>query len=363
MSVIISELSSIQINTLSKRIPYFELSYEKISHKKVFPIDYSVYIAIPTGKKYCAWFSFDKTKDVCYLIQLIKNKKIQKIGIANIEFPFTLSLGTMLYGTMYNTIFIIEDIFYYKGICLKNVNFNEKFSCIKKILQELTVFNKNQITFAIPCMWKIEKSFFNNDDSFFQSKVEYIKQNTNYCVHHIQFRKMTEISPYINININVFTSTSQNKNNNINELTSLNHDNPNQLPPPTPLESVFINTFKPLYKQYVVFCVVADIQFDIYHLYAINAFNKFVYYNVACVPDLKTSVYMNSLFRNIRENNNIDYIEESDDESDFENISNDKYVDLNKHINMECIFNFKFKKWIPVQVASKNASIVNILSI
>jgi len=72
MSAIINELSSIQINTLSKRIPYFELSYEKISHKKVFPNDYSVYTAIPTGKKYCAWFSFDKSKDVCYLIQLIK---------------------------------------------------------------------------------------------------------------------------------------------------------------------------------------------------------------------------------------------------------------------------------------------------
>jgi hypothetical protein len=355
MSAIINELSSIQINTLSKRIPYFELSYEKISHKKVFPIDYSVYIAIPTGKKYCAWFSFDKSKDVCYLIQLIKNKKIQKIGIANIDFPFTLSLGTMLYGTIYNTIFIVEDIFYYKGICLKNVNFNEKFSCIKKILQELTVFNKNPITFAIPCMWKIEKSFFNNDDSFFQSKVEYIKQNTNYNVHHIQFRKMTEISPYINININVFTSST------INEVTLLNDNNYNQFPHPTPLEYVFINTFKPLYKKSVVFCVVPDIQFDIYHLYAINSCNNFVYYNVACVPDLKTSVFMNSLFRNIRENNNIDYIEESDDESDFENISNNKYVDLNKHINMECVFHFKFKKWIPVQVANKKALVVNIL--
>ena len=35
---------------------------------------------------------------------------------------------------------------------------------------------------------------------------------------------------------------------------------------------------------------------------------------------------MNSLFRNIKENKNIDYIEESEDESDFENTSEDKYV-------------------------------------
>jgi hypothetical protein len=357
MNVVINELNSFQINNISKRIPHFELSYEKISHKKVFPIDYSVYIAIPTGKKYCVWFSFDKSNDACYLIQLNKNKKIQKMGIAKIDFPFTLALGTMLYGTMYNNIFIIEDIFYYKGICLKNVNFNEKFSCIKKILQSLIPFNKNKIIFAIPCMWKIEKSFFNNNDAFFQSKIEHIKQNTNYVVHHIQFRKTTEISPYINVSINIFSPT-QNKHSdgNLSEETIHENDPLYTLPKP-----VFINSFKPLYKQSAVFRVVADIQFDIYHLYAIDASNQFVYYNIACIPDLKTSVFMNSLFRNIRENNNIDYIEESDDEFDFENVSNDKYVNLEKHFNMECIFHFKFKKWIPIRVASENNSIVNIL--
>jgi hypothetical protein len=165
MSTIVKELNSFQINALSKRMPHFELSYEKISHKKVFPIDYSLYMAIPTGKKYCAWFSFDKANDACYFIQLNKNKKIQKMEIVNIEFPFTFALGTMLYGTLYDNFFIIEDIFYYKGICLKNVIFNEKFSCIKKILQEMNSFNKNKIVFALPCMWKIEKSFFNNNEA------------------------------------------------------------------------------------------------------------------------------------------------------------------------------------------------------
>ena len=52
---------------------------------------------------------------------------------------------------------------------------------------------------------------------------------------------------------------------------------------------------------------------------------------------------MNDLFRNIRENQNLDYIEESDDEDDFENIAADKYVDLHKMIPMEFLFNGKFK--------------------
>ena len=28
----------------------------------------------------------------------------------------------------------------------------------------------------------------------------------------------------------------------------------------------------------------------------------------------------------------------------------DKFVDLNKIIKMRCIFNYKFKKWVPVSV-------------
>ena len=48
------------------------------------------------------------------------------------------------------------------------------------------------------------------------------------------------------------------------------------------------------------------------------------------IPDYKTSVMLNKIFRKIRENDNLDYIEESDDEDDFQNTEPDKYVDLKK---------------------------------
>mgnify|MGYP003328747202 CR=1 FL=1 len=51
------------------------------------------------------------------------------------------------------------------------------------------------------------------------------------------------------------------------------------------------------------------------------------YYNIMFIPDYKTSVMMNNIFRKIKENKNLDYIEESDDEDDFQNIDIDKYVD------------------------------------
>jgi hypothetical protein len=107
-------------------------------------------------------------------------------------------------------------------------------------------------------------------------------------------------------------------------------------------------------KKYKIFIVSADIQNDIYNLVDPDADNDVLNYNVsnkliASIPDYKTSVIMNALFRNIKENRSLDALEESDDEDEFENTNIDKFVDLTKKIKMKCIFNYKFKKWTPVE--------------
>jgi hypothetical protein len=126
--------------------------------------------------------------------------------------------------------------------------------------------------------------------------------------------------------------------------------------------TTYVSDFtKPRYKEPVCFMVRADIQFDIYHLYAWSyKLSKQVYYGVACIPNYKTSVMMNGMFRKIRENTNLDYIEESDDEEDFQNNAEDKYVDLEKKVNMICTFHWKFKKWVPVRVSEPRAKLVVI---
>jgi hypothetical protein len=63
---------------------------------------------------------------------------------------------------------------------------------------------------------------------------------------------------------------------------------------------------------------------------------------------------MNSLFRNIPENTCLDKVEESDDEDDFENIQETKYVDLDRKILMECKFDPKFRRWIPLRPIYEN---------
>jgi hypothetical protein len=117
---------------------------------------------------------------------------------------------------------------------------------------------------------------------------------------------------------------------------------------------------KPQYRYPAIFQVTADIQFDIYHLFAYGKNNQRIYYNVAYVPNYNTSVFLNGLFRKIRENANLDYIEESDDEEDFQNMNEDKYVDTNKTILMECMFDRKFKRWTPVRVMDKRSKVVHI---
>ena len=91
-----------------------------------------------------------------------------------------------------------------------------------------------------------------------------------------------------------------------------------------------------------IFKVKAELTADTYSLYSL-ADNKYV--GTAMVPTYKCSVMLNSLFRSIKENANLDLLEESDDESEFENTNLDKFVDLEKTIQMECVFSKKFQKW------------------
>ena len=68
------ELEQIQIDTIMERLPDFELSYETVSHKKVY--NYDIAMAIPFGKKCLCWFSYFNDEDVCYFMNLNKEKNV-----------------------------------------------------------------------------------------------------------------------------------------------------------------------------------------------------------------------------------------------------------------------------------------------
>jgi len=298
------KLSYSDKGNLLKRFPKLKLSYENI-HKKVFS---EMYYIIPKGKKHLVWFTYIKDKKVCVFIEINPGTKkiIKNLYIVPQIFNKTIVLGTVLYGTLFisndKTLFSIENIHFYKGKNIEDQNELFKLTLIKNILlNEITqiIIGPNGIGIGLPVI-------------------------TNNFENAISIAKHL---PY-----DIFSIQNRNLNNNTNQYNST------------------------LYKTYTVndskyiFSIQADIQADIYYLYVINNNNMLEKYDIAYIPDYKTSIMMNTLFRTIKENINLDALEESDDEEEFENINDSKFVDLNKCVKMECIFNKKFNKYVPVKI-------------
>lgn len=346
------EQLSPQIKYALTRLPKFELSYETISHTKVCT-DYDIGVAVPQGKKGYIWFTFDKYHDISYLFELNRDKKIVKGLRINIKFDKELALGTLLYGTIVSdennnqVAFVIEDVIYYKGISLQVANQLHKLCFTHKLFQNIENTDSDTIQIKAPLMWQV--SLTNNDQNYPCIMPCKYGNDLPYQLHHIQYRSSTIKMPLINVFIprkgTVVSLPSQ--------PTVIPKFHFDYMP-------VRMTMSKPQYKYPTIFQVTADIQFDIYHLFAYGRNNERMYYNVAYIPDYKTSVFLNGVFRKIRENDNLDYIEESDDEDDFQNIKEDKYVDVNKTVLFECMFHRKFKKWVPMRIMERRSKVVHI---
>lgn len=336
------DLSSYQLSESLKKFPEFELSYETIQHKKVC-VNYDLCMAIPSGKKYFIWHTFHRNLDVCYLLEISKQKEIVKGTCISNSGNYKFSLGTVIYGTLLEdtNVFICEEVYYYKGINLKKLFSKEKLYILKEIVEKSNElrYNKKELQFYLPNMWKNQQNEITNKIT------KDISEKIKYEIHHIQYRSLNEFLPFINIPLNQKITAN---------VTKEKIEN-------TKVYRTYTCDFKRTQYNYsAVFMVFADIEFDIYRLYAFGRNSSSVYYNIAYIPNYEKSVFMNGLFRKIRENENLDYIEESEDEEDFENVNVDKFVDLKKSIPMECTFNRKFKKWVPVKVANKYEKIVHI---
>ena len=377
------ELSYSQFSHLIRRFPDFELSYETISHNKVSN-KYDICVAIPIGKKCYVWFTYYENNNVCYLLDINREKKISKAKKISMVFDSDLSVGTVVYGTLWSSSvdftdqrsvtskddldfappggfakpsedesnknwFIVEDILYFKGIPMKTEPFGSRLGFIYQLMNKTTQCfqSKDHIVMAPSTMWKVE---LNEKMWEFPTYIPgQIQNNIAYSVHHIQYRSSSEIMPYLNVNISKKIQTKS-----AIQQTSMTE---------TVMKSPRLDFSKPQYKQKTVFQVRADVQNDIYHLYAYGKNNQPVYYGIAYISGYKSSVFMNSLFRNIRENKNLDYIEESDDEENFQDMRDNKYVDLNKKVLMECAFHTKFKKWVPLRLVDSRSKVIHIFNL
>jgi len=310
---------------LLDRFPCVELSYETFVHKKVYIP--AIVVAVPYGVKHYLWITFgDATRPhTCYSLELNRAKKIVNITeLPHADWYSRYSLGTILYGTWVQSQFVIEDVYYYRGIYLRGVNTMNRLKYLSDMLTDIS--RDNNLCLAQMFVAHTEEQIVAYLD---------IDGMKGYTIHHLQVRHIDCLAPYLNILLDR-NGTVQGQ----QQQQQLRNTG-------AAIKAVKINPDfrRPQYKLPTVFHVRADIQPDIYTLFT----EEDVYYGVAHIPSYQISIYMNGLFRRIRENACIESAEDSEDEADFENTSPDKFVDLSKRIPVECIFSPKFKKWVPVR--------------
>jgi hypothetical protein len=322
--------------------PNVKLSYENITHNKVYNSD--IILAIPEGIKSFAWFTTYNDKNVCLIMELSENKQISNIKIVNVCFASELIYGTIFYGTSFyhshNKFFTIENIFYYKGNDVSQYNWGNKFALFKTILStdiKQISLNKSFMVFGLPLL-------SNNIDEF-TNKLKELK----YRISSIQFVLFKRNNNFLFMSYLKFIEQKP-----LNYLTKRNEN----------IERPIVKNYvKNDSKREIIFKIKPDIQNDIYYLYGLNDDNKEEYYDIALIPDFTTSVMMNKLFRKIKENANLDALEESDDEEEFENEKDDRFVYLDKTYNMVCLYNYKFKKWVPIKISNSNTKITTLNNI
>ena len=289
------------------RFPSFKLCYEKVAHNKVSS---DIYLTIPFGKKFFAWFTYVEKQCICIFLQIASKvtKEIEDISVFPVCFDESLSIGTVLYGTMFmnnkQKFFNVEDVHYYKGKFTSMYTMGDKLNILnllfKNDIKQIS-YSQNYVVFGLPNMST--------------NYEELVKRGhfLNYNLYAIQGRSLHKLSHYLNVRYNNKVSAN---------YKSL----------PSTKQAVFI--------------VRPNLQNDIYELFYKES-SKLVFHGIALINNYTTSVAMNKLYRNIRENDDLDALEESEDEEEFENIDIDKFVDMSKEFTIKCTYYPKFKKWAP----------------
>lgn len=299
-----------RVNDAIQRFPSVELSYDKFLYKKVRARYFSL---LPQGVRSLLWFTYIEDRHVPLLLTLDRTGNINSAIPTTLSFSDELVLGegTILNGIIfdYNSVkcFTCLEPLIYKGQAVWREKLSTKMDILGHIVNNemnVTPFCKDWLLVGLP----YTTTSFNDAVS--------VARTLPYSVHGIRLfdRSNTRTLGYV-------------------KYTGLQ-----------------VST--------AIFTVKAQTQADVYSLYTKDHI-KGNRPRIALVQDYKASVMMNKLFRQIKENDNLDLLEESDDEDEFENISDDKYVDTKKTYLMECVYEPRFKKWRPIKLSPKDTLITS----
>ena len=286
---------------IMRTFPSFELCYEEHIRSKVHAAPATLYLAIAKGTKCFAWFTLYQSRPTCFIIERDKGRnRIRNIEIWHSCFDETLCIGTVLHGVLVKKdrmqFCVVDDIYFYKGTFLGNKSTKTKLKYMEHFFTEtrMVSYSLRFIVFVLSLMSTSKSALLENFD------------NLGYVPYCIQHRNLNAAGSYLNERY--------------------------------------------VFDKNIVLLVRPDPQNDIYKFFCTR--NEAVQEDGTLnIPDYKTSVMMNSLFRNIKENVNLDALEESDSDGEFENTNDDKYI-TRKELNMVCSFNASIKRWEPVKVSN-----------
>ena len=400
-------LNNSDVESLLSNFPTTRLSYEVSVHKNDNPVgaaaatvhvsvpkDSKCFI-IPKGRRCIAWATEWNRKKIFAIIEVQTQRNqipvsFRKFHESNGWYPgqvhtfdtcfhSSLTYGTVFGGVLFRTdrrsddgtavtvqCFSINHVYWYKGSQVPSLTLSDHVELCENIftndqsLRQVAYTQSNSIIFGLPVLYSfaVVAAF---DDAFLQS--------FPYPVYSILYRSNTTTRVYSQ---NLITSVSHAPSRNFVQQST-----PTPTPAPRPAPTVapvitptlaLIEYIKPddeaLTNIHAVFIVRPNVQNDIYELYVSaghprSGTDHAVFHNFAHIPNFKTSIMMNRLFRNIRENERLDAMEESETEEEFENIELDKYVTLNKEYRLLCRLNKKFCRWVPISVAPVISEVVN----
>lgn len=313
-----------------------------------------VFLLKPYGKPCSIWFTTNSlviepngnissvlTNDKRLRIYIVENMKpnrknpavLHEVQCVNINDSICELGDTIMFGywNLKNDIFVAQNCISYAGNSYEGTPIQNQLSALHLLFENhvvsRTLPNTNthkQCSLFVPFMFR------SLDDA--QS---FIRNHSNtkcgYDIYSIV--QLSETQPrYVEEKLHINNAPSRPA----NSIVSRSYGTP----PPPPYRQ---NTNTNERRTFRVSCTPTA---DLYELHEVKSPHAFV--GNPMVSDYNTSKYMNNLFHNIRENDNIDLIEESDDEDDFENVRDDRWVANRGFVEMEFMMHPRFQKWVPV---------------
>lgn len=403
-------LQSAESAALLAYFPRTRLSYEVNIHKKDETYNEQCFI-IPKGRKYVAWATEWNRQKIIAMIEIAPptNNGMQRgrqpshqhqhqqpqrsdnpfqnfsqengwtpgqVSIYDVCFNGSLSYGTVFSGTMFKTMkanthqqipcFCIQNVYWYKGNPVSTIRFTDYVKLCEQIFVERDIvqvsYTSSGLIFGVPVMC-------NNEDE----AVETIS-TLPYQVYSIHFRSDNNVQDKPpRIHQKVMMQTNRDSQYNVyvaapsaatSGLTSAVTSAVTSHTTPLAVPVQRIQFIKPVDEMLTniqaVFIVRPNVQNDIYELFVKRAStvarstaastSAYVFHNFAHIPNYKTSVMMNALFRKIKENVRLDTMEESDNDDEFESTEPDKFVSLKTEYKMVCRLNKKFCRWVPISI-------------